>query len=408
MRNLWFQLHWLLGISAGLVLAVMGITGAALSFENELLRAFNPAATTVAALREPMLSAPQLLERLAQSQPDRVVGSISLSNVPGRAARVGFLPPAKPGESGKPRGEGARRPPGAGGGPGAGRPRVDTRFADPYTGTLIGREDDLRGHAFLHFLEDVHRRLAADDRGKAVTGASTVVLLYLAGSGLYLRWPRRWRDLGAWFAVRWRMRSAPFLKNLHEVVGTWLLLPYLLMALTGLWWSYEWYRNGVLSLTGSTPPARAPMREGGSAPAPSAQIEAAWSAFAQQVATTGGWSNVSFNVPAADQPLVMSYVDADPAHERANNRLVVDLASGAVREHERYDDKTVGGKLAASMFVLHKGSFFGLTGTIAMLLASLAMPLFAVTGWMLYLKRRKRGALLHRAMSAEEEAGEPN
>lgn len=389
MRNLWFQLHWLLGISAGLVLAVMGVTGAALSFENELLRALNPTATAVAPRGgEPMLTPPQLLERLAQSQPDRIVGALSVSNVPGRAVRVGFLPPGKP----KPK---------------ADRPRVDMHFVDPYTAALIGREDDLRGHELLHFLEDVHRRLAVDEIGKAVTGASTVVLLYLAGSGLYLRWPRRWRDPGAWLALRWRLRSAPFLKNLHEVFGTWLLLPYLLVALTGLWWSYEWYRNGVLSLTGSKPPARAPMREAGTPPAPSSQIEAAWSAFGRQVAATGGWSNVSFNVPAADQTLVLSYLDADPAHERAANRLVLDLASGAVREHERYDDKTAGGKLASSMFVLHKGSFFGLGGTIAMMLASLAMPLFAVTGWMLYLKRRKRGSLLARATTVDEDGPEP-
>jgi sulfite reductase (NADPH) flavoprotein alpha-component len=379
----------------------MGVTGAALSYENELLRALNPAVTTVAAQRQPMLSAPQLLERLAQAHPDRAVGSISISSVPGRAARIGFLPPAKK------QTDGARRPQGAAG-PGGGRPRVDTHFADPYSGTLIGREDDLRGHDALHFLEDVHRRLAGGDIGKAITGACTVVLVFLAGSGLYLRWPRRWRNLGAWFAVRWRLRSAPFLKSLHEAIGTWLLLPYLLVALTGLWWSYEWYRNGVLSLAGTKPPARVPMREAGTPPAPVAQIDAAWSAFAKQVAETGGWSNVSFNVPAADQPLVLSYLDADPAHERANNRLVVDLPSGAVREHERYDDKTAGGKLAASMFVLHKGSYFGPGGTIAMMLASLGMPLFAVTGWMLYLKRRRRGAILPRAMDPEEESGEPS
>lgn len=388
MRNLWFQLHWVVGISAGLVLGVMGITGAALSFENELLRALNPAATSVVPQREqPMLTPPQLLERVAQSQPDRIVGSIGVSNVPGRAARIGFLQPPKTRQA-------ERREPG-------GRPRMDMQFADPYTGTLIGREDDLLGHDLLHFMEDVHRRLALDDLGKAVTGASTVVLLYLAGSGLYLRWPRRWRDPGAWLAVRWRQRSAPFLKSLHEVSGTWLLLPYLLVALTGLWWSYEWYRSGVLSLTGSKPPARAAMREAGVPPASTSRLDAAWSVFTQAVVATGGWSSVSFNVPAADQPLVLSYVDADPAHERANNRLVLDLATATIREHERYDDKSAGAKLAASMFVLHKGSYFGVVGTIAMMLASLAMPLFAVTGWMLYLKRRKRGSIVTRAVEAE-------
>jgi len=44
----------------------------------------------------------------------------------------------------------------------------------------------------------------------------------------------------------------------------------------------------------------------------------------------------------------------------------------------------------ASIFPLHAGSFFGLPGLILMMLASLLMPLFAITGWMLYLDRRKK------------------
>ena len=42
-----FQLHWFFGISAGLVLALMGITGATVSFEDEILRALNPSVLQV-------------------------------------------------------------------------------------------------------------------------------------------------------------------------------------------------------------------------------------------------------------------------------------------------------------------------------------------------------------------------
>ena len=41
------------------------------------------------------------------------------------------------------------------------------------------------------------------------------------------------------------------------------------------------------------------------------------------------------------------------------------------------------------MFALHRGSFFGLGGVVVFMLASLLMPLFAITGWMLYLDRRR-------------------
>ena len=43
-----------------------------------------------------------------------------------------------------------------------------------------------------------------------------------------------------------------------------------------------------------------------------------------------------------------------------------------------------------SIFVLHSGSFFGLVGLVLMMIASLLMPLFAITGWQLYLGRRAK------------------
>jgi len=42
------------------------------------------------------------------------------------------------------------------------------------------------------------------------------------------------------------------------------------------------------------------------------------------------------------------------------------------------------------MFALHSGSFFGEAGVVLMMLASLAMPLFPITGWMMYLDRRRK------------------
>lgn len=394
-KTLWFQTHWLFGVTAGLVLAVMGVSGALLSFETEILRALNPLQMTVPARSAPLLTPPELVELVQAEHPGRAIGTVSVSTHPEHAARVGFVAA---------RNKGDRPAPNT-------RPRMDVYFADPYSGRLLGAEDALRGHDTLHVFEDLHRRLAAGDTGKALTGASTLILLVLAGSGLWLRvsrrqlrWPRRWRDLSAWFAVRWRQRKAPFLRSLHEVFGTWLLIPYLLVALTGLWWSYDWYREGVLRLTGASTPPRAATRASDAAPTSTETLRDGWSAFLRATGTSG-YSTASFNLPGADQPLVITYLDADPSHERASNRIALDPASSVVRSHERYADRNAGGKLAASMFALHKGSFFGIGGTVLMMIASLAMPLFAITGWLLYLQRR-RVAKLKRAAEARIEASE--
>ncbi|MBV5345707.1 MAG: PepSY domain-containing protein, partial [Rhodoferax sp.] len=88
-----------------------------------------------------------------------------------------------------------------------------------------------------------------------------------------------------------------------------------------------------------------------------------------------------------DQAIQIQYRDLDAAHERANNTLTLDPATLAVREHRRYDELPLGQKLVASFFPLHSGSYFGV---VVFMSASLAMPLFTVTGWIFYLARRKR------------------
>jgi sulfite reductase (NADPH) flavoprotein alpha-component len=41
------------------------------------------------------------------------------------------------------------------------------------------------------------------------------------------------------------------------------------------------------------------------------------------------------------------------------------------------------------MLAIHRGHFFGIPGMALLMLSSLALPLFVVTGWMMYLDRRR-------------------
>lgn len=224
MRALWLALHRWLGLIAGIVLAVVGFTGAMLSFEREIVLALNPEVALLVAEKERT------------------------------------LPP-----------EGARR---------------ETR--------KLLREAP-SGRAFFRGLREVHRHLAAGDFGKSIVGVCTVFLIALCLSGLYLRWPPhplRWR---AWFKLDFRLRGRAFLWQLHAVSGAAVLLFYLLAGLTGLYWSYEWYRDGLLAIAGPD--------------------------------------------------------------------------------------------FKSALLPLHSGSLFGIAGRIIMTIASALMPLFLLTGWMMYLQR---------------------
>nr|WP_302329365.1 sulfite reductase flavoprotein subunit alpha [Pseudomonas sp. FBF18] len=381
-----FQLHWFFGITAGLVLALMGVTGATWSFQDELLRLFNPQVLKVQVRDEGVLPPAELVRRVEAEQGDKV--SMLWVNVRSdEAARIFFTPP--PGER-----------------------RGTLRYADPYTGKL---QPPVSGQGFFDLMLQLHRFLAMGDTGRQITGACTLMLIFFCLSGLYLRWPRQALNWRTWLTLDWAKKGRAFNWDLHAVAGTWCLLFYLLFALTGLFWSYEWYREGLNRLLGDAPAAGEQRKRGegrGRPPAPGkdaaplvVDYDAIWTSL--QAAAGPGLRTYNLRLPpAGGQPATLFYLLDNAEHERALNTLSLDPATGVVRQHDRYTDKSFKAQLLASVYALHVGSYFGLTGRILVTLASLSMPLFFITGWLLYLDRRRKKRQVREARKGLNPAGD--
>ncbi|WP_263260341.1 PepSY domain-containing protein [Pseudomonas entomophila] len=358
-----FQLHWLFGISAGLVLSLMGITGALYSFQEEILLALNPSTLKVQVREAGVLPPSQLIERLEAQYPGKVNG-LWIDTTSGQASQVFYAP--APGE---------RRGP--------------QRYFDPFTGNLQGR---VSGQAFFGFVLQLHRFLAVGEIGKQITAACTLVLLFFCASGLYLRWPRKALAWRAWLTLNWAKRGRAFHWDLHAVAGTWCLLFYLVAACTGLIWSYDWFRDGASRLlTGTSMQHQGAERRGrvASGAAPQANVDAIWQSIRQ--AAGPDLSSFNLRLPAAPgQPANAFYLLTSSPHDRAFNPMELDPLTGAVLKHERYAAQGLGEQLFTSNYAVHTGSFFGLPGRLLMTAASLCMPLFFVTGWLLYLDRRRK------------------
>jgi sulfite reductase (NADPH) flavoprotein alpha-component len=371
LKKVLFQTHWLLGITLGIVLSVVGVTGAMLSFEHEILHLLNPGMSITPPAGQPALTPAELAARVKATAPDRAILSVGLASDLTEPVRVQLAP--RPGEGG----------------------RGETRMLNPYTGEQSAGPP--AGQAFFRLTMQIHRWLAggafgAQDVGKQIVALSTVACLIFCVTGLYLRWPRKPLDWRVWLALDLRRKGRALLWHLHIVVGTWLLVPYIVMSLTGLTWSYEWWRNALTDLAGAPRVAQMQAGGGGSARsdarAPAVDLDAAWGAFRGQVKA---FEVATIRLPGRPgQPVQVQYRDLDPPHERANNTLTLDPATWAVTGHRRYADLPLGQRLVASFFPLHSGSYFGTVGLVVFMLSSLAMPFFAVTGWIFYLARRKR------------------
>lgn len=93
----------------------------------------------------------------------------------------------------------------------------------------------------------------------------------------------------------------------------------------------------------------------------------------------------------------MRFLPDHPDHDRAYDNLEIEPGSGALLRRQDYALLPRGQQLLVSMFPLHSGSFFGLPGRIVVMLASVGMSVFFVTGWMLYLDRRRKKRALRAA-----------
>lgn len=358
LKSTLLRLHAWLGITAGLVIAVVGSTGAMMAFEPQILRLLNPGVLEITPEPGQALLSPQALyAAIQQAEPQRPVQALTVSGQADRPAQVVFSSPTKP--------------------------KGEAVWVQPYTGVLL---PEPRGEEAFETIEDIHRRLLADDVGKAITGVSAFVLIFMSLSGLYLRWQRRPRGVGGWLGYRRGLSGRAWRFQLHSVAGTWLFLLFIFSAGTGLSWSYDWYKAGIYRALSVDMPKK---------PQPGPQTVLASADFDQQMATV--WPRFQAELPRYDSATIqlaslasdaikIEYLAENSPHIRAKNTITLSPA-GELLTHKRFQDKPWGEQMTAAWKMLHTGQYWGWSGQLMMMLSSLSLLAFAWLGISLFRSR---------------------
>ncbi|MGE8538848.1 MAG: PepSY domain-containing protein, partial [Acinetobacter sp.] len=355
------------------------------SYEQQILKWINTDSYTVQVQQGDKLTPAQLYQHFHRTAPEMQINSITVAQDPSASSTVNIVK------------EGARR--------------GQNILINPYTAEVL---PEIKGREFFQFIQQLHRNLTVGPVGKQITGACTLMLIFFVLSGLYLRWPKR-HSIKQWLFVKPQLKGRNFIWDLHAVVGTWVVIFYLLLACTGLYWSYDWWRSGMFKVLGVERPQpamqanpgnhRGEGRQGGERGSRGEGREAAitpegivraldqsWIGFSTEFSDK--YSTVTFNLPKKpDGNMQLSFVDPVAQHERARNSATYNYQTAEFSEVELYEDKKLNEKIMSSMLPVHRGSFFGPFYQFFAMVAALLMPLFFVTGWMLYLKRRKQKRL---------------
>lgn len=396
MKKIFRKIHLWLSVPFGLIITLVCFSGAMLVFENEVNEWFRHDLYYVETVKESPLPMDKLLEKVATTLPDSVsVTGVSISSDPGRAYQVSLS-----------------------------KPRRASLYVDQYTGEVKGKSER---SGFFMFMFRMHRWLLDSMNpgnegifwGKMIVGVSTLLLVFVLISGIVIWWPRTRKALKNSLKITATKGWRRFWYDLHVAGGMYALIFLLAMALTGLTWSFPWYRTAFYKVFGVEVQQRATqgheqksdaqkrdtklathrekkregneVRKGERSRRPEnnhSDMYSVTSPFVywqeiydklgrqnpeyKQISISSGTASVSFN---------------RFGNQRASDRYSFNTDNGEFTETSLYQHQDKSGKIRGWIYSVHVGNWGGMFTRILTFIVALLGAALPLTGYYLWIKR---------------------
>lgn len=396
MKKIFRKIHLWLSVPFGLIITLVCFSGAMLVFENEANEWFRRDLYYIETVKESPLPMDKLLEKVATTLPDSVsVTGVSISSDPGRAYQVSLS-----------------------------KPRRASLYVDQYTGEVKGKSER---SGFFMFMFRMHRWLLDSMNpgnegifwGKMIVGVSTLLLVFVLISGIVIWWPRTRKALKNSLKITATKGWRRFWYDLHVAGGMYALIFLLAMVLTGLTWSFPWYRTAFYKVFGVEVQQRAAqgheqksdaqkrntklaahrekkregneVRKGERSRRPEnnhSDMYSVTSPFVywqeiydklgrqnpeyKQISISSGTASVSFN---------------RFGNQRASDRYSFNTDNGEFTETSLYQHQDKSGKIRGWIYSVHVGNWGGMFTRILTFIAALLGAALPLTGYYLWIKR---------------------
>jgi uncharacterized iron-regulated membrane protein len=292
------------------------------------------------------------------------------------------------------------------------RSKIKNYLVNPYTGAVTG-DAKTPSSKFFQTIMGLHRWLLLDTEiGRPITGISTLIFIVLEITGLILWLPgkiKSWSKWNAWkqgFKLKLSGGWKRINYDLHNTLGFYTLLLVTIMAITGLCFSFEWFREGVGTVLGSKvfpkeEPVLSTLVAGAKFDLDSA-INKANSTFPYA-------GNLRINLPRdSTASLNLSKTTNGFFTSAGSDRILVDQYSGAVLKTDRFSDKKLGAQIAALIYPIHVGEIFGTSTKIIYFIICLIATSLPVTGTMVWINKFNKKPAKEKLKTPKKTASEKN
>jgi uncharacterized iron-regulated membrane protein len=350
----------------GLLLAVLGLSGSMLVYDQAIADILVPPPRAVTAGTPLPLSMLAGIARDAAASKGIEGGQLQLilpeEKTGALVVRMGGLSPM-----GNVPAAGGERP---------ARPRQLQIYLDPVSGEVLGtRTAALPG--LLTFAHQLHGNfLISRETGRPIVGWLGVAMCLLGISGLVLWWPKH----GQWqyaFKVRRTATGLRFHRELHAATGIWIFLVFMAVSFSGVVIAWPQTMGQTMGMAG---PGGGQRGMAMAEPMDSKRLGPTEAVIAATTAVPDIKPR-SITIPARPgQPISVNY----RSHDAVNAVVLIDSLSGKVLgvrdESERF---------LAWMRPVHDGSL-GAVWRFLVFLSGLVPTLFVVTGLIMWWKKRQR------------------
>ena len=390
------KIHLWLSVPFGIIITLICFSGAMLIFEPEITRSVNSDVYYVSSSEGEPLPLGELMETVKASLPDSVsITGVTVFSDKDRTYQVNLS-----------------------------KPRRASLFIDQYSGQITGKYERI---GFFSTMFKLHRWLLDSANphgdgvkvGKLLVGISTLIFVIALITGVVIWWPRARKNFRRSMTISFKDGWRGLWKSLHVAGGMYALVFVLAMSLTGLTWSFNWYRTAFYAVCGVE---HTPRNFGGSTNEKSSERVNGSEGRGnhrggrqgehgegrrerrgegrRHHSEFGRWQQVYDGLKAQNPDAPQITIGAETAsvalgvtgNGRAADKYEFNRRSGEITPVTKYADSVPADKLRGWIYAIHTGSWGGVLTRILWLLGALlgaSLPLTGYYIWVKHLRKKK-------------------
>lgn len=363
------DLHLWLGIGSGIILFIICLTGTVLTFEEEIKSVFSD--EILVSPKAETLSIEELTEALA-SEGEVISVSINPKDTKPYEFSVKTTLEDR---------------------------RGSLFFVNQYTGEYAKDVPNALDGFFMTMFK-MHRWLLLDiSIGRPLVGIATIIFLILSLTGIVLWFPNKklkklkWKQLKPGLKIAWHAKWKRINHDLHVTLGFYTAIFLLIMSLTGLFWSFEWYKEAgsavlgaeVFGARGGGPKIDSKLKKD--------ELEVHFTAILEIIEQELPFKGTTvLQIPKNKKEIyrIRKYHDQDFL-QTATDNLIIDR-DGVVLSKEIFSEKPLNVQIANSIRAIHLGSIFGWFSKIIYFISCLIATSLPVTGVIIWLNKLKKNS----------------